>query len=57
MLAERKCSICGVILKDLDDTHSAQPVKEGVCCSKCNVSVVIPNRVKNIRSEYNGGSS
>jgi hypothetical protein len=39
-----KCSICGEEIKDKYG-HNAQPVNDGTCCSRCNLSVVIPTRM------------
>lgn len=40
-----KCVICE---EDLDDKYgnNAEPVKVGRCCSKCNITVVIPKRLE-----------
>lgn len=48
-IAEEKerCVICGKII----DNHgnNAEPVKHGKCCDKCNMSVVIPERMKAVK--------
>ena len=41
---EKKCCICGK--KIIGYGNNAEPVKPGICCDKCNRSIVIPNRVK-----------
>ena len=46
----KKCSICGDdILPELisgwDKGHNAEPINEGQCCSMCNDTVVIPQRI------------
>jgi len=40
---EKKCCICGKIF--IDYGNSAQPVKEGVCCSACHSRFVLPIRM------------
>lgn len=37
------CSICGGMVKD-SESHNADPVCSGRCCSKCNTERVIPER-------------
>ena len=39
-----KCSICGSSLNDRD-SHNAQPINDGRCCSACNNDYVIPMRI------------
>ena len=39
-----KCSICGARINDRD-SHNAQPVDDGRCCSACNNDYVIPMRI------------
>lgn len=39
------CCICNEPM-DFHNRHNAEPVKKGSCCSKCNLEVVIPARVK-----------
>ncbi len=38
------CVICDKEIKDLYG-HNAQPEAEGLCCSECNIKVVIPARL------------
>lgn len=39
-------SLCILCDKEFEGHgHSAAPVKEGRCCSKCNYQVVIPHRI------------
>ena len=38
------CSICGVQITGYG--NCSQPVKEGRCCDRCNVEVVIPRRIE-----------
>ena len=46
------CSICdleiAVTINGWDKGHNAEPVTDGRCCGSCNVSVVLPTRIKNI---------
>lgn len=37
------CSLCGAIVKD-SESHNAEPVCSGRCCSKCNTERVLPER-------------
>ena len=45
-----KCSICGndigIQLGGWDQGNNAQPINSGRCCSHCNDTVVIPQRVR-----------
>lgn len=43
--SEERCCFCGVELPTLESRNNAIPVKDGICCSKCNTSVVIPARI------------
>jgi DNA-directed RNA polymerase subunit RPC12/RpoP len=51
------CSICGnpieVTSWGLAEGNSAEPINEGRCCDDCNIRVVIPARMKEIKK--NGG--
>ena len=38
-----KCCICGKNI--VGYPNNAQPVKDGQCCSDCNINIVIPNRI------------
>jgi len=49
------CSICGdnidIQYKENGEPywsggHNAQPVNDGICCSECNMTVVLPTRLK-----------
>jgi hypothetical protein len=55
MTATRKdsidCCICGGRihadpLTGWDEGHNAWPIKEGSCCSTCNITVVFPKRMQ-----------
>ena len=54
------CVLCGKRIRGYGS--SADPVKDGRCCDKCHVSVVIPARIRTVkeskeqkeRSENNG---
>ena len=41
------CSICGDPNWP-DGSHNAQPINNGRCCGVCNLTVVIPARVKRL---------
>lgn len=53
-----KCSICHGEIDILyhpktgevawDQGHSAWPINDGKCCSKCNAEKVLPRRVKDV---------
>ena len=38
------CAICGGIIKDIE-SHNAEPVCSGRCCTKCNSERVLPERL------------
>ena len=40
----KKCSICGKYFTGYG--NNAYPVNEGICCDKCNMNVVIKERLK-----------
>lgn len=56
-LKHKKCCLCG---NDIDfqrdekgkifwtDGHNAEPLKDGRCCSVCNETKVIPERIKHM---------
>ena len=49
-----ECSICGEVIEveevtGWDGGHNAEPINEGRCCSKCNMEVVVPARIKQIK--------
>lgn len=41
-----KCSICKDEIKG--HGNNAQPINSGKCCDKCNVTKVIPERIKKL---------
>ena len=41
------CALCGGIVKE-SESHNAEPLCEGRCCSKCNAERVLPERLKDI---------
>jgi len=42
-----KCSICGKDIKARElEGHNAQPINNGRCCTKCNTTKVIPERLR-----------
>lgn len=41
------CALCGVIVKE-SESHNAEPLCEGRCCSKCNAERVLPERLKDL---------
>jgi len=46
-----KCSICGKQIKAVGAWkygNNAEPVNSGRCCDKCNMTVVIPARMRNL---------
>lgn len=47
------CSICGEDIdvdpiSGWDGGHNAAPVNDGRCCTRCNTTVVIPRRIRDI---------
>jgi len=50
-----ECSICGeeILTEDngWDGGHNAEPINEGRCCSKCNMEVVVPARIKQLQEK------
>ncbi len=49
-----KCCLCGDKIEQKGtwtQGHNAQPLKEGRCCEGCNLSKVIPERMKRFRSK------
>jgi len=40
------CTICGQVIRNVDDRHNAEPVASGVCCNWCNYTKVIPKRLE-----------
>ena len=54
---EPHCCLCEGILDD-PYGHNAEPIMNGRCCSLCNMSAVIPIRLKllQISLDKNGGN-
>ena len=50
--AARNCDICGgeieIESSGWSEGHNADPVVDGRCCSTCNTTVVIPDRLSRI---------
>jgi hypothetical protein len=46
-----RCSICQRPIPDGTWAHTAEPVSNGRCCSKCNSRCVIPARIRRMRAE------
>jgi hypothetical protein len=56
------CIICGNLIDELrhpisgevvwDQGHNAEPVKDGRCCSHCNNTVVLPQRLIESKAAY-----
>ena len=53
-----KCVICGYVVDkhftsegrvNWTKGHNAQPVKDGLCCTICNNTIVIPARLKELK--------
>ena len=44
------CCICKNKIRNIHDTHNAQPVQEDICCSLCNQYIVIPKRIEMVES-------
>ena len=46
------CCICG---KHIDGHgHNASPIKDGTCCDECNMTKVIPERIKMTKDNDTG---
>lgn len=52
-----KCSICGDRIypeaNGWDKGHNAQPVNDGRCCTICNATTVLPERLKSLIDRNN----
>ena len=46
-----ECSICGEEIQDWVG-NNPQPVSNGRCCNNCNMTIVIPARIKEMSNEY-----
>jgi len=42
------CCFCGKEIKG-KEAHSAQPVRDDVCCLSCNNTIVVPERIKLVK--------
>lgn len=49
MSQKNKCCICNEPYEGYG--NNAQPVKSGICCSECNLTVVIPARIQRTKHE------
>lgn len=47
---DNKCVICGKEIEGYG--NNAEPVKKGKCCDECNMTVVLPARIKNLKEDY-----
>lgn len=50
----RRCVICGVVLPKGEYGNNPEPIKpfsSGVCCNECNMSQVIPARLKSTHTK------
>lgn len=43
-----KCCLCHKEIEGYG--NNAAPVKDGICCSDCNINVVIPNRLNHMKT-------
>lgn len=46
-MEEKICCLCKEEFKGYG--NNAQPLMEGVCCDQCNVKLVFPARIKNLK--------
>jgi len=44
-----RCCLCGKSFKGFG--NNAMPIKEGVCCDKCNAEKVVTERIKRIKEQ------
>ena len=49
------CVICGCEYTTVG--NNAEPVAEGDCCNDCNIRVVVPARLKQLREARKGGNT
>lgn len=45
-----RCVLCRVEIEERE-SHNAEPITDGRCCTACNCKFVIPARIKQWRSE------
>lgn len=50
---EKICCFCGKPLPTIASQNNAKPVKDGVCCLKCNITIVAPARARLAKEGYN----
>lgn len=43
-----KCCICHKEIEGYG--NNAAPVKDGICCSDCNINIVVPNRLNHMKT-------
>ena len=46
------CCFCGKPLPTIASQNNAKPVKDGVCCLKCNITIVAPARARLTKEGY-----
>jgi len=39
-----KCCLCNEEIEGFG--NNSKPIKTGVCCNKCNITIIIPERLK-----------
>ena len=44
-------NICSICNSEIDDRfgHNAWPINDGTCCDTCNMTVVVPKRIENLK--------
>ena len=43
------CSICEITKIEDRFSHNAEPVTDGRCCDACNLMVVVPRRISDMK--------
>ena len=46
-----KCVLCGKEAGEFG--NNAMPIKKGQCCNKCNMTKVLPERIKRYQNDKN----
>ena len=41
----KRCCFCGAELLSFSEQNNAAPLKDAVCCSTCNATIVVPYRI------------